>query len=553
MSDLEAAVAAKASKVTTLADCDSLRNEVVGEAKMREEFTSQQDAVVRHFDEWITKLDARIADVRRDMDNDLYPHMLTIIAGRRWVVRHGFCFAVYKCARFVECRSAMGKVISMTINKGIQQCLEAGIEHRKACRSLAQVEAYDPRTGGKYVVNVSEFENVSFPMLEELEGLKDSSLALIMSALTLKDEHGNTDTTPELRQFHPSFDQVTIPIYFEFGSISSEMLLSDVIPAIRGSSEKSWLCLPPSSASGGVFSSAPRHDSSLGVTDYQVSPLVLSGDRAPATQPPVTQTHDDLFDTSILDKHAGCSLVRDRFAITAYIDGDAYMISNFSRSSSRTSRLSSRASSFMAWSIFAHLNKGIPISTGITTSLSHTRENEGADEELSEKGSPRVIVYEYDGLPMQPVAPPSPDYIPGPEEPQTPPAPHDEDGHEPMFIQPHDPDYVPEPMYPEYIPLEDEHDPEEYEDDKTEDDLVDYPMDGGDDDSDSSGDDADDEDEDEEEHLLPADSVIGIPTVELVSLLEGTELSYHHPPLTLLPLKLGLLSGFRILYPFHQR
>ncbi|GJS31969.1 hypothetical protein Tco_0492589 [Tanacetum coccineum] len=81
----------------------------------------------------------------------------------------------------------------------------------------------------------------------------------------------------------------------------------------------------------------------------------------------------------------------------------------------------------------------------------------GADEELSDGGSPRVIVYGYDGLPMQPVAPPSPDYIPGPEEPQTPPVPQDEDEREPMFIQPHDPDYVPEPMYPEYIPLEDEH------------------------------------------------------------------------------------------------
>nr|GFC66607.1 hypothetical protein [Tanacetum cinerariifolium] len=54
-------------------------------------------------------------------------------------------------------------------------------------------------------------------------------------------------------------------------------------------------------------------------------------------------------------------------------------------------------------------------------------------------------------------APPSPDYIPGPEEPQTPPAPQDEDEHELMFIQPHDPDFVPEPIYPEYIPLEDEH------------------------------------------------------------------------------------------------
>nr|GFA84255.1 hypothetical protein [Tanacetum cinerariifolium] len=80
----------------------------------------------------------------------------------------------------------------------------------------------------------------------------------------------------------------------------------------------------------------------------------------------------------------------------------------------------------------------------------------GADEELSDEGSPQVIVYGYNGLPILPVALPSSDYIPGPEEPQTPPAPQDEDEHEPMFIQPHDPDFVPEPIYPEYIPLEDE-------------------------------------------------------------------------------------------------
>ncbi|GJW69661.1 hypothetical protein Tco_0126578 [Tanacetum coccineum] len=152
------------------------------------------------------------------------------------------------------------------------------------------------------------------------------------------------------------------------------------------------------------------------------------------------------------------------------------------------------------------------------------------DEEVSEGGIPRVIVLGYDGLPLQPVAPPSPDYIPGPENPQTPPVPQDEDEREPMFVQAHDPDYVPEPIYPEYIPLEDDHefpaeeqplppidsptaespgyvtesdpeeDPEEYEDDETEDGPVDYPMDGGDDgdddDGDSSRDDANDEDED---------------------------------------------------------
>nr|GEX88083.1 hypothetical protein [Tanacetum cinerariifolium] len=158
----------------------------------------------------------------------------------------------------------------------------------------------------------------------------------------------------------------------------------------------------------------------------------------------------------------------------------------------------------------------------------------------------------------------------GLEEPQTPPAPQNEDEHELMFIQSHDPDFMPEPIYPEYIPLEDEHilpaeeqplppvvlpttkstgyiaesdpeeDLEEYEEDEAEDGPVDYPMDGGydgdddDDDGDSSRYDADDEDEDEEdkeeeEHLALADSVVAIPIDELVSTPEGTELAIPPP------------------------
>ncbi|GJS43934.1 hypothetical protein Tco_0568977 [Tanacetum coccineum] len=182
------------------------------------------------------------------------------------------------------------------------------------------------------------------------------------------------------------------------------------------------------------------------------------------------------------------------------------------------------------------------------------------DEEVSEGGIPRVIVLGYDRLLLQPVAPPLPDYIPGLEDPQTPPVPQDEDEREPMFVQARDPDYMLEPIYPEYIPLEDDHefsaeeqplppidsptaespgyvtesdpeeDPEEYEDDETKDGPVDYPMDGGDD-GDSSRDDANDEDEDEEdeedeeevEHLALADSTTVIPVGEPVFPPEGTE------------------------------
>nr|GEZ83411.1 hypothetical protein [Tanacetum cinerariifolium] len=121
-------------------------------------------------------------------------------------------------------------------------------------------------------------------------------------------------------------------------------------------------------------------------------------------------------------------------------------------------------------------------------------------------------------------------YIPGLEEPQTPPAPQDEDEHEHMFIQPHDPDFMPEPIYHEYIPLEDEHILPAEEQPLPPVVSPTAESQGDDDDGDSSGDDADDEDEDEEdeeeeeeEHLAPADSAVVIPTDELVSPLEGTE------------------------------
>ncbi|GKE58425.1 hypothetical protein Tco_1497610, partial [Tanacetum coccineum] len=158
-------------------------------------------------------------------------------------------------------------------------------------------------------------------------------------------------------------------------------------------------------------------------------------------------------------------------------------------------------------------------------------------EDDSDIGSPGV-----DGPPIMPEdpyayimaayqVPPSPDYIPGPEEPQS-----------PALL-----DLVPEPMYPEYMPQEDEilsaeeqplpaaaspttdspgyvpkSDPEEEpkadDDEDPEKDPADYPADRDDDDGEEeeepSEDDANDEDEDkdedeeeEEEHPALADSV----------------------------------------------
>ncbi|GKB02932.1 hypothetical protein Tco_0831021, partial [Tanacetum coccineum] len=142
----------------------------------------------------------------------------------------------------------------------------------------------------------------------------------------------------------------------------------------------------------------------------------------------------------------------------------------------------------------------------------------GADEELSDGGSPRVIVYGYDGLPMQPVAPPSPDYVPGPKHPPSPdyvPGPE----HPTSPAEPLPADASPVALSPGYVA---DSDPEEDPKEDPEEDHADYHADEGDDDDEPSNDDDDDTDEEEDEHLAPADFVIA-PTVDSIPSSKETE------------------------------
>ncbi|GJX47667.1 hypothetical protein Tco_0272857 [Tanacetum coccineum] len=148
-------------------------------------------------------------------------------------------------------------------------------------------------------------------------------------------------------------------------------------------------------------------------------------------------------------------------------------------------------------------------------------------EGLSDIESPRANDHEYLellGMPEEPYveaalqAPPSPDYMSGPEEPeQAPPSPN----------------YVLGPEHADDEISDPEADPEEDDDEDPEEDPVDYPADGGDDGDDEEGssedDDIDieandDDDDEEEEHLAPTNSVVvSLPATDQAPSTEETE------------------------------
>ncbi|GJT70469.1 hypothetical protein Tco_1029755 [Tanacetum coccineum] len=259
---LKANVEKDESKATVLIELQKRVSELETAAAAKSE-----EIEARRFEDQSAELDARIADLNHGMDTEIYPHMLTVVARRRW--------------------------------KG----LEAGIEHGKVSRSLAEVKDYDSGVEAEYVVVVSEFENVYLPLLEQLEALKDSSLELLMSSLTLEGGHGDEDLTPEFCRLQLVSEQVIAPVYFERGgsrdpnSISHKILFSDAIVASHDRAEKRKMGASSSSATGGPTIDVPSQDNSLIIADYQISSVAIVDGTVPTFEP-----LDDLFDTTILDK-----------------------------------------------------------------------------------------------------------------------------------------------------------------------------------------------------------------------------------------------------------
>nr|GFD53460.1 hypothetical protein [Tanacetum cinerariifolium] len=98
---------------------DTLQQQVSGEETLKaafEDYKRQKDQMV---EQRCAEIDARLDAMSIDFDEELYPHMLTAIAGRRWVIGHGLRLATMKYTESLEMRQAFIDVVSAGIAKGM--------------------------------------------------------------------------------------------------------------------------------------------------------------------------------------------------------------------------------------------------------------------------------------------------------------------------------------------------------------------------------------------------------------------------------------------------
>ncbi|GJS77156.1 hypothetical protein Tco_0727037 [Tanacetum coccineum] len=152
----------------------------------KEQFEKMQDEQVGVLSERVAAIYSYLMEMVLHIDAKFYPHYLTTIAGRRWILSRGLKLVLVKFLSSLEYLSAMGKAIGRSIDKGMLDGLAVGIEHERAERSIEDVAAFNPSAEGDYVAAINSLQGVSFSLLAQLEAHKDSSMAEVMDLLLLE-------------------------------------------------------------------------------------------------------------------------------------------------------------------------------------------------------------------------------------------------------------------------------------------------------------------------------------------------------------------------------
>ncbi|GJT34346.1 hypothetical protein Tco_0924765 [Tanacetum coccineum] len=92
--------------------------------------------------------------------------------------------------------------------------LKALVDYGKAGRYLGDVEAYDPKANEKFVKALQDLKDLKYPIVDQLERLKDSPIDLIMVSLHLESDT-EEDAPQWICDLCPSSSQLKIPIYPE--------------------------------------------------------------------------------------------------------------------------------------------------------------------------------------------------------------------------------------------------------------------------------------------------------------------------------------------------
>nr|GEX41616.1 hypothetical protein [Tanacetum cinerariifolium] len=149
----------------SVSEVSTLQAHVTGEEKLKAAFKEFKHYEDNRVEQRCAEMDARLDALSIDFDEELYSYMLTAIVD----------------------------VVSSGIAKGMNEGLKYGVEHGKANLSVEAIEAYDPEAEAKYIAALHAPKDLKYPIVDQLESLKDANMDVIMASLHLEKVRDHAD------------------------------------------------------------------------------------------------------------------------------------------------------------------------------------------------------------------------------------------------------------------------------------------------------------------------------------------------------------------------
>ncbi|GJV12565.1 hypothetical protein Tco_1354106 [Tanacetum coccineum] len=228
-----------------------------------------QDEQIRVMNDKFEKLYVDFVEMALHLEEKFYPHLLTTIAGRRWLLTYGVKLAIVKCLHSPEYLSALRAAISRAIEKGMQDGLAAGITHDQEGRVLIDIFAFNPSTESDYISALQELQDVNFSLLSELKSNKDASTETLMNILRLDEPLAER---LGLDESQPHVDQLLVPIHHSpdqtiIGATSLSALRNVFVPLVEP------LSFAALKGTEGTSGTAPETTTALSVTFASTSSI----------------------------------------------------------------------------------------------------------------------------------------------------------------------------------------------------------------------------------------------------------------------------------------
>ena len=182
----------------------------------------------------VGELEAHVSDISGRLEGEFYPTYLTLLAGRRWLLSHGFELCLLKCLKSPGYESVLGNALGRAMEHGMQQGLEAGHEHGVAGTPLAAVAAYDPASAeANYMNAIRALEEVKFPLVDLLKSKKDVGMDQVLDCFLLE---GSLAVDPDTAALQPCLEQLTLPMNIG-NAVVGETSLSSALMNVHARAE----------------------------------------------------------------------------------------------------------------------------------------------------------------------------------------------------------------------------------------------------------------------------------------------------------------------------